>query len=545
MKTMKINNLLLLAITALSLGMTSCSQSEDAAENTGKQTITFISGDDTLNQAQTRTSMGGAYTASSFPFYWEKDDAIWVNAADHITGDNTGTASYALFIGDVSTSAPYNIRYTGTGSYTSDNQRDATCSFTTSSNASTLVIPPLQTMATLGSTTHFGASGDCGTATATALSNGAYRFKLNHQAAYLILMPRWGSDGATNTTWKLKSVIVTTHKNDDLISGRFSFNDSGIGGLVANTNGSATIKVTTGSNDGILLPTTKGDQTKSINIAIKPIASTDLYCIYDVSDGTNDYYICKIIKAADKTQGYGPNTITPITADLKKGYDMARLGQDANGNAVSGGPYLDLITNTNIYYNYCEWDVPNGEKYFINHEMQDDYNGAQFNITDALINAADGAANWATHSDFSAANLPTYNQMTWYMKGTCYWDANKVWGPGGNQKGGAWFKKKQTILADENIDGNTFNTTQSGARTHTPTSGRPATADINKWFFLPAIGLYLNGSLSQVGTNGYYWSSTPHKVATYCSTFCFQSQSFYLEPQCSSRAHGHSMWTLQ
>ena len=542
---MKTNYLLMVAITTLPLSMASCSQSEEVAEKTGKQTITFISGDEATNQAKTRTSMGGAYTASSFPFYWEKDDAIWVNAADHITGDNTGTASYALFIGDVTTSAPYKIRYTGTGNYTSDNQHDATCSFSTSSDANQLVIPMIQSMATLGSTTHFGATGDCGTATATANGNGTYKFKLDHKAAYLILMPRWGSDGATNTTWKLKSVIVTTHKNDYLISGRFSFSDSGIGSPVTNTNGSATIKVTTGNNDGILLPTTKGDQTKSINIAIKPIASTDLFCIYDVSDGTNDYYICKIVKATDMPQGYAANTITPITADIKKGYDMARLGQDTNGNTLSSGPYLDSITNNNIYYNYCEWDVPNGEKYFVSHEMKDDYNGTQFNITDALINTTDGAANWATHSDFYAANLPTYNQMTWYMKGTCYWDANKVWGPGGNQKGGAWFKRKQKILTDENIDENAFNTTQSGTRSRTPTSGRPNASEIGNWFFLPAIGLYLNGSLSQVGLNGYYWSSTPHKVANYCSTFCFQSLSFYLEPQCSSRAHGHSMWSLQ
>jgi hypothetical protein len=82
-------------VAAVTLGFMSCSQDETAGDgtNANKQTITFVSGDET----STRTSMGGAYTDTSFPFYWEKGDAIWVNAKDKITGSNAGTASYALF----------------------------------------------------------------------------------------------------------------------------------------------------------------------------------------------------------------------------------------------------------------------------------------------------------------------------------------------------------------------------------------------------------------------------------------------------------------
>jgi hypothetical protein len=238
MKTMKTNNLLLVAITALSLGMTSCSQSDDVTDSTtGKQKITFVSGEENTNQAKTRTSMGGAYTDSSFPFYWEAGDAIWVNATDNITGNNTGTSPYSLFIGNVTTSAPYKIRYTGTGSYNSNNPNLSTSSVNASSNANQVVIPMLQSV-TLGSTKHFGTSGDCGTATATGpRSDGSYKFKLDHKASYLMLLPRWeGNDG----TYKLKSVMVTTHNKNFLLAGRFLFDDNGISNVTYDSNGNVT-----------------------------------------------------------------------------------------------------------------------------------------------------------------------------------------------------------------------------------------------------------------------------------------------------------------
>jgi hypothetical protein len=88
MKTMKTNYLLSAAIAVVSLGMAGCSQSEDMTDggqtpSTNKQTITFSSGEKT-----TRTSMRleNDYATASFPFYWEKNDAIWVNATDYITG---------------------------------------------------------------------------------------------------------------------------------------------------------------------------------------------------------------------------------------------------------------------------------------------------------------------------------------------------------------------------------------------------------------------------------------------------------------------------
>jgi hypothetical protein len=534
MRTIKTNYLLLAAMTALTIGMTSCSQSEDMAEDTtGKQTITFTSGDD---ETTTRTSMGGNYTASKFPFYWEKGDAIWINAKDHITGDNTSTAAHANFTGSVSTSAPYYIRYTGTGSYSTTNSRTG-ITVSTTSDANTLVIPPLQSIASWAegaATSRIGANGDCGTATATG-SGSSYKFKLDHKAAYLIIMPRWGT-GGTNTTYKLKSVTVTTHDGAYLLSGRFSFSDSGIGNVVTNTGGSATIKITTGGSTGIVLPTSK-DQTQSINIAIKPIATAiPLYCIYEISDGTNKYYIEKII--SEKT--YAANTVTPVTADIKKGYDMARLGQDADGKSLSSGPYLDVITNKNPYSGFYDWDVPNGEEHFVSHEMADDYNGTS--VTVGTPTAAEGArTDWCTNSNFNA--LPTYNQITWYLKGGCYWDADKKWGPADNQKGGMWFKKKAYLISSGVVTETAFNTTQSGITTSTPVTMAPADFNTSDWFFLPAAGYLCDGTLYITGTYGYDWSSTPSSSVGFAYSLFFYSG--YAGVGYNGRNLGFCLWSVR
>lgn len=526
---------------ALSIGLAGCSQSEDVTDggqSISKQTITFSSGEETTT---TRTSMGGAYTDTSFPFYWESGDAIWVNATDHITGDNTATAAHANFTAPITIADSYKIRYTGTGTYTSSNQRDPTYSFTTNSDANTLVIPLVQTMteAQLGKTTHFGAAGDCGTATATG-SQSPYYFKLDHKAAYLILMPRWtGNDG----TYKLKSVTMTTNNNKYPISGRFTFNDDGIGSVIAKTNGSVTLKVITGGNDGITLPTTKGDQTKSINIVIKPVTpispdkDVPLYFIYEVSDGTKTYYIEKIISG----KLFAANSVTPITADIKAGYDAA-----VGNPAANGGSYLDLITNTNPYSGSCEWDVPDGEQYFVSYEMNNDYNATAFTLNNPP-SGSDGASTCPIHPQFQA--LPTYNQITWYIKGGCYWDADKVWGPGANQKGGVWFKRKAKILQDENISPDEFDNTSSGVvKVNSYTEGRPS--DSGNWFFLPAAGgeYHDNGSLEFTGVRGYYWSRTPMNegtIASHSYGLHFGSDQQIIEIYDFWRADGDFLWSGQ
>ena len=507
-------------VAAVSFGFMGCSQDEMVVDgiSVNKQAITFASGNETT--PTTRTSMGGAYTDDTFPFYWETGDAIWVNGTDHIKGDNTNTAAKALFKGTVTTSAPYLIRYTGTGSYNTKNSRLGV-TVNTTSNASTLVIPPVQKIAEsdLGSTKMFGKIGDCGTATATG-SGSSYKFKLDHQAAYLILMPHWGT-GGTNTTYNLKSVTVTDNNNDNPLSGRFDFSDSGIGNAVTNTHGSSAIKVNIGGSDGIVLATAT-DQSKSINVVIKPLTTvTNLYCIYEVYDTQtkNTYYFEKIISG----KSYAANSVTPIAADLQKSYDMARLGKDADGNAVSGGAYLDLITNKNPYSGFYQWDAPEGEEYFVSFDMLGDYS----TITSGVA------------SNTGCAACPTRKDITKYLKGGCYWDANKVWGPGANQHGGMWFKNKNKLISL-----GIYNDDNAWATFATPVQTAPNDFITSEWFFLPAAGYCENGRLNNVGKEGVYWSSTPHLANTY--NLYFKSDGARVDWQIyETRSQGNCLWTEQ
>jgi hypothetical protein len=509
------------------LGMTGCSQNEiESADSvTGKQTITFVSGEET-----TRTSMSGKYTDDSFPFYWEKGDAIWVNGTDKITGDNTCTATHVRFTGNVTTSAPYNIIYTGTGSYSTTNSRTNNV-VSTSSDASHLVIPLIQTMteSQLGTTEHFGATGDCGIATATG-TNSPYNFKLNHKAAYLILMPRWPRETYNTKTYNLKSVIVTTRDSKRLLSGRFTFDDYGNMSPIYGTNGSCTIKINLGGSDGITLPT-ETDQTKSINIAIKPVwATTPLYFIYEVSDGTNIYYIEKIVK--DKS--FAANTVTSITANLEAGYKIA-----------SDDGYLNLITNNNIYYNFYEWDAPAGESFFVSHEKNDDYNNIPV-TADTYPTASEGAkTDWAKNSNFQA--LPTFNQISWYVAGRAYWDANKVWGPGADQKGGMWFKKKKKLIADGIVTEEKFNSPHgntSAPLLTTPPSINELSTD---WFFLPATGSYDGTIIFGEGIRGYYWLCTPqtHDANSRGCSWCLGFSTVSFGMMVTQRDNGMSLWQAQ
>ena len=80
-----------------------------------------------------------------------------------------------------------------------------------------------------------------------------------------------------------------------------------------------------------------------------------------------------------------------------------------------------------------------------------------------------------------------------------------------------WFKKKSVLQAEHNYDteksadGTTdLRTTYKiyGNANSSINSGLPSAADANKYFYLPALGLYLFGELSSVGVDGNYWSSS-------------------------------------
>ena len=111
--------------------------------------------------------------------------------------------------------------------------------------------------------------------------------------------------------------------------------------------------------------------------------------------------------------------------------------------------------------------------------------------------------------------------MTWYAKGDPRWDADELWTTMGHlYKGGMWFKKKSVLQADGHYNSNTA---ADGTDWRTTIKSQyffasgilPSFAEAGKYFYLPALGNYYYGWLSNIGEDGYYWSSSAYFSASY------------------------------
>ena len=102
--------------------------------------------------------------------------------------------------------------------------------------------------------------------------------------------------------------------------------------------------------------------------------------------------------------------------------------------------------------------------------------------------------------------------MSWYcMYGNPRWDNDELWTTMGHlYKGGMWFKKKAYISGfDTNtaVDGTDWRTSGKG-HSWSASSTLPDAAEASNYFYLPALGYYVNGKLGSLGYIGYYWSSS-------------------------------------
>ena len=81
-----------------------------------------------------------------------------------------------------------------------------------------------------------------------------------------------------------------------------------------------------------------------------------------------------------------------------------------------------------------------------------------------------------------------------------------------------WFKKKSVLKAEGhyNTEKSADNTTDLrttwkdyyNTSSSITTSGLPSASDAGNYFYLPALGIYWNGQLIYVGSQGFYWSSS-------------------------------------
>ena len=104
-----------------------------------------------------------------------------------------------------------------------------------------------------------------------------------------------------------------------------------------------------------------------------------------------------------------------------------------------------------------------------------------------------------------------------------------------------WFKKKAYISgynSNTAVDGTDWRTTDkndSWSASYT----LPSAADANKYFYLPALGYYLSGQLYDVGSFGYYWSSSAGPLYNIFAYHLLFGNSFVKVSSNFSRDYGY------
>ena len=487
---MKINKFTSLFATCLLMGLTACSNDNvsDADSNnsakdkdlTGKTSFSITS------EAKTRTS--GVYDGSGVDFYWTTDDNIWVNSGSATSPTLTAsssnnitstTASAKFYFDRTYTAASYPVRYTGKAS--------------TSGN--TVTIATSQNQDEANNATQLGTVGDCGVGTATRQTDGSYKFTLSHKASYITFMPYYSKEALAASA--VVTQINVTVANGESLAGKFNFSDNGLGTAISSSSSnSVTLTLNgTSSTTGFPIPTTA---TASKNAAIMVVAPGTYstfkvtYTLYDSVTGTNSTISYTY---SGKTCTAGKNQ--KISTDL------------------------GMATYTSRKADYYMWDAVNN--YWDGHaNSQPLLNDAV--STDYATSSADARWYNTTFTDKvqtkainSCKDAPTFEALTWYIGGGSPQLDNKTLWVFANHlyAGGIWLKKKSEISH--------FSSTESYTGTATWVSGKdikftvsnfgkPESTVRSDYFYLPALGQYVDGKLTGLGVKGYYWASTPNPV---------------------------------
>ena len=486
---MKINKFTSLFATCLLMGLTACSNDNvsDADPNnsakdkdlTGKTSFSITS------EAKTRTS--GVYN-SGVDFYWTPNDNIWVNSGSTTSPTLTAsssnnitstTASAKFYFDGTYTAASYPVRYTGNES--------------TSGNTVTIATSQNQDVA--NNATQLGTVGDCGVGTATRQTDGSYEFTLSHKASYITFMPYYSKEELDASA--VVTQINVTVGNGESLAGTFNFSDSGLGAVnSSSSSNSVTLTLNgTSSTTGFPIPT---EATASKNAAIMVVAPGSYstfkvtYTLYDSVTGTNStisYTYSNIKCVAGKNQKISTN-----------------LGMETYTSRKSNYYMWDAVSN---YWNGYESSQP-----LLNNAVSTDY--ATSSADSRWYNTA-FTKNVQTKAINSCKDQPTFEALTWYIEGGSPQVDNKtLWVFAKHlYAGGIWLKKQSKIPG--------FISTMSYPSAFTwnlgqdipysvPISDKPEASVRSSYFYLPALGKYVDGKLTGLGVSGYYWASTPNPV---------------------------------
>ena len=334
--------------------------------------------------------------------------------------------------------------------------------------------------------------GDGGYAKAIRQPDGKYYFTLEHQCAYLYMIP-YVSNKYLGKSFRLKRINI---KADSNIAGEFTITPTGLNGTgnSQEVNGNFTFDLT-GTYYGSLGLSDGSQKNRDLAAALFHIApvKSKLYVeyifdlkTYKCSYGTKlpSQKEFKFKKEIPLFQ-YEKNTITPINSRLS------------------------LPTyETKLY----QWDAEK-DKVTPNKEILDNNDGwtSQFQLSNDATNTS--LFQYNTSSGFatkSAVNCPNKVEAVWYIAhGDAHYDEDYIWTNGSViYRGGIWIKKKSEIPG--------FNSTTLPSDVALTSYGYMNTdikegtpADTTKYFFLPNQGYlqdYGGPIICQIASSGEYWT---------------------------------------
>ena len=476
---MKIKLLYFWATSVLLAVATGCSHNDIAPEDDTKpgteetetKGVSFIAGNES-----TRTSLN--YGNSNF--YWEDGDKIYVKDEDkafqHSSNSVSGNtvSTFKFMMPGRYTKNSYTVYYPGKNG--TENK---------------VKIASSQTQNGPDNTLHFGTVGDCGTGKAN-LQNGQYKFTLVHSPAYLCFKPIYDHPLADTYVTKIE---VTADKN---IAGNYTLKEDGTLTGTGSSNTITLIPKDGSSNNGF----------KMVNDAKKEnCAAGRMFMV--IMPGTYALTIKYYIK----------DTKTNVSGVITKKF---------NSFKYVANRYYDMPSKLTVRYygdDYYMWDAK--KDYWFGHKDEQPkemgipgHNYPTSSDTQRWCNTA--APQFPTPAKNSAKRCPNANEITWYcMKGDPRWDNTTLWSVWEHlYTGGMWFKKEKVIVSENHISYARFtNVSYDGQNRiakpglfETPPSNKKLKkgipANLNDYFFLPAMGAYLNGSLHNFREYGFYWSKT-------------------------------------
>lgn len=491
---------------AVSVLMCSCSNEESADSNSNGQLTAFTGGIVTeapMERMQlsspeistevpgflTRTSMNRNAIGGQGAFLWEPKDVI------HVEDDNGKLYKSQNAINDAVARTTFLVD----GSYTTKGQYDVYyCGTNSGASEKKVVIPSNQTQVAFNNTKHFGAAGDCGVAKATKTTvagKSGYRFDLEHKASYLCFLP-YMAIKAQRANFRIQSIEITSDNN---IAGTYDLTQTGLSG----TGNAKTITLHVGT-DGLLL----ANQT-----AETPNIDNSLYVV--IAPGTHALKVKYTVLGAK-------NTVMTITKSYKSHNFGANKICDIPVNLgvrhYSGRNYYMWDAAEN-YWSGHEWDASVAWQPTVKDATNDGYPKSKTADASRWYHEGSGAFEASVNPLFK--ELPNANEIGWYvLKGDAHWDNSTQWEAfGTTHTGGVWLKKLSVIAQESGKEpaalklkdpkGNDLRASIDYYGI-SPANGKPADSVIDKYFFLPALGWYSNGKLYNLGSFGFYWSSSAH-----------------------------------